>query len=201
MLEYESGCPKRVNHFLKVYSFAKLIAKNEGVDNALQELIEIVSVLHDMGIKPSLEKYNSSSGKYQEQEGPAVAQAVLKKFDVSEKIIERVCFLIANHHHYDKIEGLDYQILVEADFLVNIYEDSLNKEQILNIKSKYFKTKSGIDILDKLYLINSAELGAKEIRKKTKKIKLDIKKMGVNIDKNEYQEIVLSQSNHPERYK
>jgi len=31
------------------------------------------------------------------------------------------------------------------------------------------------------------------------KVKIDIKDMGVNIDKNEYSEIVLSQSNHPEK--
>lgn len=34
---------------------------------------------------------------------------------------------------------------------------------------------------------------------KDKKIKIDISKMGVDIDKNEYREIVLSQSNHPEK--
>ncbi len=36
-------------------------------------------------------------------------------------------------------------------------------------------------------------------KKKTKKFKIDIKNMGVNIDKNEFREIVLSQSNHPEK--
>jgi len=30
-------------------------------------------------------------------------------------------------------------------------------------------------------------------------IKIDISKMGVDIDKNEYREIVLSQSNHPDK--
>ncbi|MCD7878508.1 MAG: hypothetical protein LUG16_01085 [Candidatus Gastranaerophilales bacterium] len=35
--------------------------------------------------------------------------------------------------------------------------------------------------------------------KKTK-LKINIKNMGVNIDKNEYREIVLSNSNHPERF-
>lgn len=35
--------------------------------------------------------------------------------------------------------------------------------------------------------------------KKNKKIKLDVKKIGVNIDKNEYKEIILSQSNHPDK--
>jgi len=34
---------------------------------------------------------------------------------------------------------------------------------------------------------------------KKKKFKIDIKNMGVNIDKNEYYEIVLSNSNHPEK--
>lgn len=37
----------------------------------------------------------------------------------------------------------------------------------------------------------------KKQKKKTKKI--NIKNMGVDIDKNEYKEIVLSQSNNPER--
>lgn len=36
-------------------------------------------------------------------------------------------------------------------------------------------------------------------KNKDKKIKIDIKNMGVNIDKNEYREIILSQSNHPEK--
>lgn len=35
--------------------------------------------------------------------------------------------------------------------------------------------------------------------KKKKKFTVDIKNMGVNIDKNEYREIVLSNSNHPEK--
>jgi hypothetical protein len=42
--------------------------------------------------------------------------------------------------------------LVEADFLVNIFEDELEKHSIKNIKEKIFKTKSGIKLLEKLYL-------------------------------------------------
>ncbi len=40
----------------------------------------------------------------------------------------------------------------------------------------------------------------KKVKKKPK-FKIDIKNMGVNIDKNEYREIVLSNSNHPEYFK
>lgn len=39
----------------------------------------------------------------------------------------------------------------------------------------------------------------KKKAKKKKKFTVDIKNMGVNIDKNEYREIVLSNSNHPEK--
>ena len=40
-----------------------------------------------------------------------------------------------------------------------------------------------------------------ENKKKKKKCKIDIKNMGVNIDKNEYREIVLSNSNRPDIFK
>lgn len=37
--------------------------------------------------------------------------------------------------------------------------------------------------------------------KKKKKFTVSTKNMGVNIDKNEYYEIILSNSNHPEDFK
>lgn len=40
----------------------------------------------------------------------------------------------------------------------------------------------------------------KKKNKKKYKFKIDIKNMGVDIDKNEYREIVLSNSNHPEKF-
>jgi len=39
----------------------------------------------------------------------------------------------------------------------------------------------------------------KKDKKQKNEIKIDINNMGVNIDKNEYREIVLSQSNHPDK--
>mgnify|MGYP000340972515 FL=1 len=44
---------------------------------------------------------------------------------------ERVAYLIGHHHTYDKIEGMDYQILVEADFLVNILRQDEEKGEYL----------------------------------------------------------------------
>ncbi|MFA7659427.1 MAG: hypothetical protein WCY19_08335 [Candidatus Gastranaerophilaceae bacterium] len=42
-------------------------------------------------------------------------------------------------------------------------------------------------------------MSKKKLPKNKKVKKLDIKKMGVDIDKNEYKEIVLSQSNQPDK--
>lgn len=152
MIGYYANDPRRVNHFLKVYSFSKSIGELEKLDEETQYILEIAAIMHDIGIKISEEKYNSSAGNYQEIEGPPVAREMLEKLGFHEKIIDRVCFLIGHHHTYSKIDNIDYQILIEADFLVNIYEDEIKYDSIVSIKNKYFKTKAGINFLEKLYL-------------------------------------------------
>jgi HD superfamily phosphodiesterase len=152
MIKYYSKDPRRVNHFLKVFSFAKSIGELENLDKDTQDILEVAAVMHDIGIKISEEKYNSSAGNYQEIEGPPVAREMLLKLNFDEEFIERVCYLIGNHHTYSKIDGIDYQILIEADFLVNIYEDEIEITQIESIKEKYFRTKAGTEFLINLYL-------------------------------------------------
>ena len=71
--------------------------------------------------------------------------------DAPEDLIERVCYLIAHHHTYHDIDGIDYRILLEADFLVNAYEDNLPKDKIRNFRDKIFRTKSGIDLLNQTF--------------------------------------------------
>jgi len=155
MVEYERNCPERINHFLKVNAFAKIIAKSENLDENTLLIIDAVTILHDIGIKISLEKHNSSAGKYQEIEGPSIAEKLLSDLSFPQSAIDRICFLIANHHTYDEINGIDYQILIEADFLVNIFENNLNKDKILNIKDEYFKTESGQNLLDEMYILSA----------------------------------------------
>lgn len=151
MITYYKGDKKRINHFLKVYSFCKTIGELENLDDKTQYILEIAGVTHDIGIKISEEKYNSSNGKYQEIEGPIVAKGMLEDLDIDSSVIDRICFLIGHHHTYNKIDNIDYQILVEADFLVNIDEDSMGKDEIATVKNKYFKTKSGIRFLENMY--------------------------------------------------
>lgn len=151
MVRYYAGDPKRINHFLKVNALGKIIASKEKVDSRMYNIIDVATITHDIGIKVSEEKYGSSAGKYQELEGPAIAKDMLSKLEYDEGLIERTMYLIGHHHTYDNITGLDYQILVEADFLVNIYEDGMSKEVINSIRSKIFKTDTGKKLLDSMF--------------------------------------------------
>ena len=141
----------RVNHSLKVFSFCAIIAKQENLTERVQEIVKAAGLLHDIGIKPSEEKYHSAAGTYQQVEGPPVAREILAGLGCGEDFIERVCFLIAHHHTYHFCEDMDYQILIEADFLVNIFEENVD-EKASAVKQKYFKTRAGTELLETLYL-------------------------------------------------
>jgi uncharacterized protein len=129
MISYDKGDPERIHHFLKVYEFTHLICEGEKVDTLTQQIAETAAIVHDIGIHISEQKYNSCSGKYQEMEGPEEARKMLSELYYADNIIDRVCYLVGHHHTYTDIDGTDYRILVEADFLVNLYEDSPDSEK------------------------------------------------------------------------
>ena len=118
MIAYYDGDPKRIQHFTKVHSYARLIGIGEELDDASLFILE-------------------------EQEGPIIAQKMLSQLGFENYIVERICFLIGHHHTYDNIDGLDYQILVEADFLVNLYEDDAGNRAIDKAYKRIFKTETG----------------------------------------------------------
>jgi len=153
MIEYFGEDVRRINHALKVFSFSRIISESEKLNKFYREVIDYSSILHDIGIKEAERKYNSSSGRYQEIEGPPVADKILSKFNIKNKIKERVSFIIGNHHTYDKIDDIDFQVIVESDFIVNIYEDSIKRDVIKEIRKKFFKTSSGLRILNSMYRI------------------------------------------------
>ena len=151
MFEYETGTPKRIQHLLKVHRFAQLIGLGEGLDEETQFTLETAALVHDIGIKPALEKFNTDAGPYQEKEGVAPAQEMLSALGFDQKVIDRVCYLVAHHHTYVNVEGLDYRILLEADFLVNLYEGNQSMEAVLSAKKNIFRTATGLKILNQSY--------------------------------------------------
>lgn len=152
MIRYFHNDVRRINHALKVYDFACLIAEESNVHGNERQIVEIAALLHDIGIKEAERKYNSSASRYQEQEGPAVARAILEPYHLDAKTVDRICYIIGNHHTYTKIDGIDFQILVEADFIVNIYEDEMKPEVVRSIRKKIFKTEAGTRLVGHMYL-------------------------------------------------
>lgn len=151
MIEFDKGCPERIQHFTKVHSFARLIGMREGLDDATMFILEAAAYTHDIGIKIALEKYGKCDGKLQEQEGPIVAQLILSELGVENYIIERICYLIEHHHTYTDVEGMDYQILLEADFLVNLYENRASKREIAMAYEQIFRTDTGEEIFRNMF--------------------------------------------------
>lgn len=152
MTKFNSGDPKRIQHFIKVYEFAHVIGVREGLDVETLRILDISAIMHDIGIRPCEEKYGKCDGKLQEQEGPIYAREMLSEFSkVTKNETERICYLIAHHHTYDNVDGIDYRILLEADFLVNALEDELDKDAIINFRDKVFETKTGINLINTMF--------------------------------------------------
>lgn len=140
-----------VAHFLKVHQYARIIGKLEHLEKREQEILEVAAIVHDIACPMCREKYGNSAGYLQEQEGPALVKDFLKNYSLDEAFIERVAYLVGHHHTYKDVDGLDYQILLEADFLVNGDESNFTKEAIEKMKKNIFKTKTGIELLNHIF--------------------------------------------------
>lgn len=143
MIAYDKGDPRRIQHFMKVHNFARTIGQLEGLDDDTLYILESAAVVHDIGIHVCEEKYGSCEGKLQENEGPALAKEMLERLGYEQEVIDRVCYLVGHHHTYTNIDDMDYQILVEADFLVNLYEDKVSLDAVHKAYQNIFKTESG----------------------------------------------------------
>lgn len=143
MMDYYCGDSKRINHFIKVYGYAKTLGELEGLSESDQQILEITAVTHDIGIKISEQKYQSSAGHYQEIEGPIEAERLLSSLNYDSKLIEEVCYIIGHHHTYSVINSKVFQLLVEADFLVNVIEDGLSLDAIKACDEKVFSSHWG----------------------------------------------------------
>lgn len=152
-IRYDRGDARRIQHFVKVHDLAAAIGALEGLDEETQFILETAAILHDIGIHQAEATHGNGHGKYQEREGPGVAEAILRELGgYGEAQIERVKYLIAHHHTYGDIDGADYQILVEADFLVNVFEEGFDCHGLAEkVRERIFKTATGKRFLDDMF--------------------------------------------------
>lgn len=152
MIAYSEGNLHDINHFIKVWTYAKTIGELEKLDEEVQAILEVAAITHDIACPLCRKKYGSTDGKYQEKEGTLLVQEFLKDTGLTEKQVERIAYLVGHHHTLSEINGMDYQILIEADYIVNAEESGYFIENIKNTCDTIFKTESGIDLLEEIYL-------------------------------------------------
>lgn len=151
MVSNSNGNRHDINHFLKVYAYAKTIAECERLPDEEQQIVEVAAVIHDIACPLCREKYGNTNGKYQEAEGVILAREFLKDTGLPEKTTERIIFLVGHHHTLQGIDGIDYQILIEADYLVNADESGYSEANIQNALRNIFKTETGKILLQSIY--------------------------------------------------
>lgn len=147
MIAYSKGNAHDVEHFLKVYAYARTIGKLTGLDGETQRILEIASIVHDIACPLCREKYGRADGALQEQESEPILRDFLAGYDLPEKVLEREIFLVCHHHTITGVDGLDWRILLEADFLVNAEENGMTAQQRDSARERFFRTEAGCEML------------------------------------------------------
>ena len=151
MIDWERGEPHRIQHFLKVHSFCRYTGQEEGLAGEELEHLELAGVVHDIGIRPAEEKFGKHDGPIQEREGVEPARQLLRGIGVEEAVAERIAFLVGHHHTLTGVDGIDWQILLEADFLVNSQAKAMSLSAIRRAEETFFRTESGRKLLHAQY--------------------------------------------------
>ena len=151
MIAFSDGNIHDIDHFIRVWTYARTIGELENLDRETQFLLEVAAITHDIACPLCRVKYGNTNGKYQEEEGIPMVKEFLSDIGIAEEVIDRVAFLVGHHHTFSGIDGIDYQILIEADYIANATENGYGQENIVNFMQKIMKTEGGKQILKAIY--------------------------------------------------
>lgn len=151
MILFYDGSVHDIEHFMKVWGYAKAIGELEHLDPHAQRTLELAAIAHDIACPLCREKYGSTAGPYQQTEGVPLTRDFYADFGLPAEQLERICYLVGHHHTFENIEGADYQILVEADFIVNASESGMSKQAIAAFCQNVFRTDTGKSLLASIY--------------------------------------------------
>ena len=143
MIVFSEGNTEDIDHFIRVWAYAKTIGELEGLDQETQSILEIAAITHDIACPLCREKYGDINGKHQEAEGALMVRDFLSDTGLSNSRIDRVSYLVGHHHTLTGITGMDYQILVEADYIANASENHYSKGNTENFVQRIAKTAAG----------------------------------------------------------
>jgi hypothetical protein len=139
-----------IEHTLKVLGRAEQLCDGEHIDDVfIREVATLGSIFHDIGIPEAMKKHNSMDAPFQEKEGPAVARRLMQDMGVRPDILERVCYIVGHHHTADRVDGADFQVIWEADFIVNIDEKNIviDADKVESAIEENLKSKTGLALI------------------------------------------------------
>lgn len=151
MIAYSEGNIHDIDHFIRVWTYAKTIGEMEGLDEKTQFVLEAAAITHDIACPLCREKYGNTGGRLQEKEGVPLTEEFLSGSGLSEDEVERVKYLVGHHHTYKDIDGIDYQILVEADYIANATENGYGPKDVCLFMERFFKTEAGRKLLKSIF--------------------------------------------------
>jgi len=151
MIIYFDYNNNHINHTYRVLDYAEEISD---IENGDPDIVISSAILHDIGIPDCKKKYKSIEGQLQEIEGPPVAREILESLSIDEEIIKEVCEIIGCHHSPGEIETMNFKIMWDSDWLVNLPDvyDIKDKSKLAEIINKTFMTKSGLEKAKEIYL-------------------------------------------------
>ena len=153
MIAFSEGNIHDIDHFIRVWTYAKIIGELEGLDDETLFILEIAAITHDIACPLCREKYGNTNGKHQEEEGAPLVKAFLSDSEMTKAQIDRVAFLVGHHHTFTEIDGLDWQILIEADYIANATENGYSRENIRNFIRRIMRTESGIRLAHAVFCL------------------------------------------------
>lgn len=151
MIGNSEGSQYDICHFLKVWAYAKNIGEQEGLDELTQQTLEFAAIVHDIACPILRREYGNSPHDLQEKYGPPMVREFYRDSGMSEEMLERICYLVGHHHTFTDVYGLDYRILLEADFLVNAGENEKYRNSVDRFRQEVFRTKTGTALLNSMY--------------------------------------------------
>lgn len=151
MIAFSEGNTHDINHLMKVWGYARTIGCLEHLDGHLQFVTEVAAITHDIACPLCRRKYGNTDGKHQEAVGAPLVRSFLAGTDLEQADIDRVAYLVGHHHTTSAIDGMDYQILIEADYLVNADESHYSPEAIAHFRDHVFRTAAGKALLNAVY--------------------------------------------------
>ena len=95
MIDFYRGDLHDIQHFLKVWAYAKTIGDMERLDARTQETLELAAVVHDISCPLCREKYGSADGWRQERESTPLVEAF---FAGDTADIPRIVYIVSHHH-------------------------------------------------------------------------------------------------------